>query len=228
MAMKTKPRQTSARIRAAGVDLAADLNWPEEPIQGLVVFAHGSGSSRLSPRNRAVASELVGRGLATVLLDLLTREEELVDDRDGRYRFDIELLTSRFVDAVDWLRAHELPAGLPVGLFGASTGAAVALQAAASRPQQVQAVVSRGGRPDLTGKALEKVAAPTLLIVGERDTEVLALNRRAALGMHAPVKIAVVPGATHLFEEPGCLEEVTRLAGNWFLEHLTQSRGGST
>ncbi|WP_444963365.1 dienelactone hydrolase family protein [Nocardiopsis sp. M1B1] len=183
----------------------------------VVAFAHGSGSSRHSPRNRAVAEELNRVGVATLLLDLLTPEEERADSATGRQRFDIDLLTRRLTGTVDWLAAHEDTAGTPIGLFGASTGAAAALRTAAERPDLVAAVVSRGGRPDLAGtEALQVVRAPTLLIVGGADTEVLRLNEDAADRLSAPHRIHVVPRATHLFEEPGALEEVADAASGWF------------
>ncbi|WP_435111686.1 dienelactone hydrolase family protein [Nocardiopsis synnemataformans] len=183
----------------------------------VVAFAHGSGSSRHSPRNQAVAEELNRIGVATLLLDLLTPEEERADSATGRQRFDIDLLTRRLTGTVDWLAAHEDTAGTPIGLFGASTGAAAALRTAAERPDLVAAVVSRGGRPDLAGtEALQVVRAPTLLIVGGADTEVLRLNEDAADRLSAPHRIHVVPRATHLFEEPGALEEVADAASGWF------------
>lgn len=183
----------------------------------VVAFAHGSGSSRHSPRNRAVAEELNRVGVATLLLDLLTPEEERADSATGRQRFDIDLLTRRLTGTVDWLAAHEDTAGTPIGLFGASTGAAAALRTAAERPDLVAAVVSRGGRPDLAGtEALQVVRAPTLLIVGGADTEVLRLNEDAADRLSAPHRTHVVPRATHLFEEPGALEEVADAASGWF------------
>ncbi|APC34940.1 MULTISPECIES: dienelactone hydrolase family protein [Nocardiopsis] len=183
----------------------------------VVAFAHGSGSSRHSPRNRAVAEELNRVGVATLLLDLLTPEEERADSATGRQRFDIDLLTRRLTGTVDWLAGHEDTAGTPIGLFGASTGAAAALRTAAERPDLVAAVVSRGGRPDLAGtEALQVVRAPTLLIVGGADTEVLRLNEDAADRLSAPHRIHVVPRATHLFEEPGALEEVADAASGWF------------
>ncbi|WP_019610317.1 MULTISPECIES: dienelactone hydrolase family protein [Nocardiopsis] len=183
----------------------------------VVAFAHGSGSSRHSPRNRAVAEELNRVGVATLLLDLLTPEEERADSATGRQRFDIDLLTRRLTGTVDWLAGHEDTAGTPIGLFGASTGAAAALRTAAERPDLVAAVVSRGGRPDLAGtEALQVVRAPTLLIVGGADTEVLRLNEEAADRLSAPHRIHVVPRATHLFEEPGALEEVADAASGWF------------
>ncbi|WP_438014973.1 phosphoribosyltransferase family protein [Sorangium sp. So ce315] len=188
---------------------------------GLVLFAHGSGSSRHSPRNRFVAEVLQSAGLATLLFDLLTAEEEAVDERTGHLRFDVELLAGRVLSAA--LAARELPetSALRLGYFGASTGAAAALIAAARRPDLADAVVSRGGRPDLAGAYLEQVRAPTLLLVGSEDTEVLALNRQALERLHGPRQLAVVEGATHLFEEPGTLEEVARAASAWFVRYLS-------
>jgi putative phosphoribosyl transferase len=206
-------------IPVAGVVLEADVVVPEHA-QGVVLFAHGSGSSRHSPRNRYVAGELQNADLATVLADLLTPAEERVDLRTRELRFDIGLLASRVAALVDWLGGHDPTAGLPVGLFGASTGAAAALVAAAARPESVSAVVSRGGRPDLAGDALRSVRAPTLLIVGERDPVVIDLNRQAMRLLRAETELVIVPGATHLFEEPGTLEQVARLAREWFVRHL--------
>ncbi len=206
-------------VPAGGVTLAGDLTVPEGAA-GLVVFAHGSGSSRLSPRNRQVARALQDRGLGTLLFDLLTPQEERVDRQTAALRFNIELLSGRLVGAIDWVGAEPATAKFPVGLFGASTGAAGALVAAASRAGLVSAVVSRGGRPDLAGPALAVVAAPTLLIVGGEDHVVLELNRRAQQQLRAQTELVVIPGATHLFEEPGAIEEVTRLAGEWFVTHL--------
>jgi pimeloyl-ACP methyl ester carboxylesterase len=199
--------------------LEGDLEIPAGA-RGIVAFAHGSGSSRLSPRNRFVADELRAGNLGTLLIDLLTQDEEAIDARTRQLRFDIELLSGRMGIVVDRLARDEDTASLPIGLFGASTGAAAALVAAARRPVEVRAVVSRGGRPDLAGAALEDVRAPTLLIVGGRDTEVIELNRGALARMTVEGQIVIVPGATHLFEEPGTLNEVARLAREWFVEHL--------
>lgn len=209
----------SVRIPAAGVRLDADVAVPEAA-KGVVLFAHGSGSSRHSPRNRFVAGELNAVGIGTVLADLLTREEENTDAVTGALRFDIGLLATRLTELADWLGAYEPAAGLGCGLFGASTGAAAALVAAAARPDAVRAVVSRGGRPDLAEGALTSVRRPTLLIVGERDREVLRLNQAAARQIRGETRLEVVPGATHLFEEPGTLERVARLACGWFARHL--------
>jgi dienelactone hydrolase len=207
------------RIPAGEVVLDGDLSLGERA-RGAVVFAHGSGSSRFSPRNRHVAARLQAAGLATLLMDLLTREEERVDEVTRELRFDIPLLARRLTAAVDWLADQPETAELPIGAFGASTGAAAALIAAAERPAAVRAVVSRGGRPDLAGDALERVVAPTLLIVGELDPVVLELNRQALARLRGPKALEIVPGATHLFEEPGALEQVARLAADWFGEHL--------
>lgn len=197
------------------VSVGGTLTLPDGA-RGLVVFAHGSGSSRFSPRNRQVAEELNEQALGTLLIDLLTAEEEQVDLRTAELRFDISLLAERVVGAVDWAEER----GLPIGAFGASTGAAAALVAAAERPQLVRAVVSRGGRPDLAGDALPRVEAPTLLIVGGNDQAVLDLNRQAMERMRAETRLEIVPGASHLFEEAGALDEVVRLARDWFLESL--------
>jgi putative phosphoribosyl transferase len=206
-------------IDTADISLIGDLQIPPKAI-GLVIFAHGSGSSRRSPRNLAVAHTLQTAGLATLLFDLLTPEEAATDEITGALRFDIPLLASRLIAAVDWASAAEEVRHLPIGCFGASTGAAAALMAAAERPAAVKAVVSRGGRPDLAGEALLRVLAPTLLIVGTFDTEVIALNQRAALAMSGTVQMEIVQGATHLFEEPGALDQVAMLATRWFQHHL--------
>jgi putative phosphoribosyl transferase len=206
-------------ISIGDVPLAGDLAVPAQP-RGIVVFAHGSGSSRFSPRNRSVAAVLHDAGLATLLMDLLTREEEALDVQTGRLRFDVGLLGRRVVGTVDWLASDPAVGQLPVGCFGASTGAAAALIAAAERPDRAQAVVSRGGRPDLAGGALRRVIAPTLLIVGGADTDVLRLNRLAASMLAGEARVEVVPGAGHLFEEPGALQRVAALARDWFLRHL--------
>jgi putative phosphoribosyl transferase len=211
--------QQSVAIATAGVTLEADVVVPE-PTLGVVLFAHGSGSGRHSPRNRYVAGELQKAGLATVLADLLTPQEEQVDAQTGALRFDISLLGERLVALTDWLVTQERTADLGVGLFGASTGAAAALVAAAKRPASVEAAVSRGGRPDLAGGLLRLVRQPVLLIVGERDPTVLDLNRRAMQELGGETTLAIVPAASHLFEEPGALEQVARLAREWFLDHL--------
>jgi dienelactone hydrolase len=209
----------SLQIPADSVVLDADLVVPD-PAGGVVLFAHGSGSSRHSPRNRFVARELQRAGLATVLADLLTPVEERLDARTGRLRFDIGLLARRVTAMTDWLAEHEPTAGLPVGLFGASTGAAAALVAAAARPGSVAAVVSRGGRPDLAGDYLHSVRQPTLLIVGALDTVVIELNRKAMQELSGETRLEIIAGASHLFEEPGALEQVARLAQEWFTHHL--------
>jgi len=210
---------TAVRIPAAGVVIEGDLRVPQ-PAAGLVVFAHGSGSSRFSRRNRQVAGVLDAHGFATLLLDLLTPEEEAVDLQTREFRFDIERLGRRVVAAVDWVDTSPEIAGLAVCCFGASTGAAAALIAAAERPDRVQAVISRGGRPDLAADALRRVKAPTLLIVGGADEPVIELNRDAMRQMTAPTRLEIVPGATHLFEEPGTLDEVCRLAAAWCARYL--------
>ncbi|MHA6795648.1 dienelactone hydrolase family protein [Pseudonocardia bannensis] len=217
----------SLQIPVDGVVLEADLGMPETA-RGAVLFAHGSGSGRHSPRNRYVADELNRTGLVTVLADLLTQEEEQVDLRTAALRFDIELLAVRVTAVTDWVAHNPSTAGLGVGLFGASTGAAAALIAAASRPTIVQAVVSRGGRPDLADAHLHRVHQPTLLIVGERDPVVIELNRQAMRKLGGETRLEIVPGATHLFEEPGTLEQVARLARDWFLSHLQPIRTAAT
>jgi pimeloyl-ACP methyl ester carboxylesterase len=211
--------EQSLHIPAGDVTLDADLVVPE-PAGGVVMFAHGSGSSRHSPRNRYVAGELQRSGLATVLADLLTPAEEQLDARTGRLRFDIGLLAYRVTALTDWLAEQRPTARLPAGLFGASTGAAAALVAAAERPGPVTAVVSRGGRPDLVGAYLRSVRQPTLLIVGELDTVVIELNRMAMQQLGGVARLELVPGASHLFEEPGTLEQVARLARDWFVQYL--------
>jgi len=210
-------------VRVGGIALAADVVVPESA-RGVVVFAHGSGSSRHSPRNRFVAGELQRAGLATVLADLLTAQEEQLDGPAGRLRFDIGLLAARVIAIVDWVVPDDPTAGLPVGLFGASTGAAAALVAASQRPDTVAAVVSRGGRPDLAGDRLRAVRQPTLLIVGGRDDVVIQLNRRALEQLGGEAQFEIVPGATHLFEEQGALEQVAGLARDWFVRHLSRSQ----
>jgi len=207
------------RIPADDVVLEANVTVPPSA-RGLIVFAHGSGSGRHSPRNRYVATELQRSGLGTVLADLLTVDEEQRDARTGELRFDIDLLAARVTALTDWA-AQRWPAGPGLGLFGASTGAAGALVAAATRPAAVRAVVSRGGRPDLAGDALDRVLQPTLLIVGGRDPVVLDLNRAALARLPGEAELSVVPGATHLFGEPGALEQVAALARDWFLRYLS-------
>ena len=212
------------RIPVGGVTLAADLNLPTAAT-ALVLFAHGSGSSRFSPRNRRVAKRLNSAALATVLADLLTPEEEVADAPTGEHRFDIHLLAERLVGLIDWLRVQAPTAELPVGCFGASTGAAAALAAAAQRPDVIGAVVSRGGRPDLAGaEVLQQVRAPTLLIVGGNDPPVLDLNRQALTLLPGEKELIIVPRATHLFEEAGALDTVALRARDWFLRHLKAQR----
>jgi putative phosphoribosyl transferase len=206
-------------IAAGRVTVEGDLTVPDGAA-GLVLFAHGSGSSRHSPRNRYVARLLNEAKLATLLIDLLTPEEEAIDERTAHLRFDIRLLAVRLVDTTDWLARDEHTRHLRIGYFGASTGAAAALVAAATRPGVVHAVVSRGGRPDLAWDALPYVRAPTLLIVGGNDTEVIEMNQAAFARLRCDKRLAIVPGATHLFEEPGALDDVARLAREWFARHL--------
>lgn len=221
---RSVPSERTVRVPiSGGVSLDADLNAPAEPM-GIVLFAHGAGSSRRSPRNRAVAGALNEARMGTLLLDLLTPAEEREDSLSRALRFDIPLLAGRLVAAIDWLEQERSTAGRDIGLFGASTGAAAALVAAADRPAQIRAVVSRGGRPDLAGRALEHVRAPTLLLVGGKDTPVIPLNRQAgALMKRAPCELHIIPGASHLFSEAGALEEVAREARRWFDTHLGQA-----
>ena len=214
-------KEREVTVSAGPVTLEGNLSIPDNT-RGLVLFAHGSGSGRHSPRNRYVAGALREAGLATLLIDLLTPEEEEVDVRTRHLRFDIGLLAERLADATDWLAQEPDTQDLRVGYFGASTGAAAALVAAAKRLEAVGAVVSRGGRPDLAGKALSRVVAPTLLIVGGEDEPVIGMNREAIEQIRAEKKLEVVPGATHLFEEPGTLEEVARIAAGWFARYLGQ------
>ena len=207
------------QVPAGSVTLEGNLTLPEES-RRIVLFAHGSGSSRHSPRNRYVARVFNEAKLATLLIDLLTVHEEVVDARSAQLRFDIDLLAERLVDTTDWLTQFPDTRDLRIGYFGASTGAAAALEAAAVRPEAVHAIVSRGGRPDLAGTALTRVQAPTLLIVGEHDDQVIQLNREAFAQLRCEKRLLIVPGATHLFEEPGALDEVARLARDWFQRHL--------
>jgi pimeloyl-ACP methyl ester carboxylesterase len=209
----------SVVIQDGSAELHGDLFVPPAA-SGLVIFAHGSGSSRFSRRNREVAAALQSAGLGTLLLDLLTRDEEQVDNLTSEYRFDIPRVGRRVTAAVDWADTFHATAGIPIGCFGASTGAAAALIAAAERPEVTRAVVSRGGRPDLAAQVLERVKAPTLLIVGGDDGPVIEMNEQARRRMHAPVEMAIVPGASHLFEEPGAMEEVSHLASEWFSRHF--------
>ena len=215
----SEARERPVRMAINQVTLEGNLAIPPDA-RGIVVFAHGSGSSRFSPRNRFVARVLQEAGLATLLFDLLTAEEEAIDVRTAHLRFDISLLADRLVGVTDWLSRQPETRDLRIGYFGASTGAAAALVAASKRPEVIQAIVSRGGRPDLAGEALRLVRAPTLFIVGGDDVPVLALNREAMTQLAAKTRLAIVPGASHLFEEPGALEEVARLAREWFQEHL--------
>ncbi|ESY74197.1 dienelactone hydrolase family protein [Mesorhizobium sp. M0051] len=214
------------RVAADRVTLEGNLSMPPDA-RGLVLFAHGSGSSRHSPRNRYVAGRLNEASLATFLVDLLTAEEERIDQVTAELRFDIGLLADRLISVTDWLGASPNTSLLPLGYFGASTGAGAALVAAAERPDQAAAVVSRGGRPDLAALAPPQVRAPTLLVVGGADTQVIALNRSALSALHCEKELAIVPGATHLFEEPGALDEVADLASRWFSRHLSSERSTS-
>lgn len=221
MSHRATPDLQPVSIPVDTVHLQGDLVIPDSA-QGLVLFAHGSGSSRHSPRNRSVATVLQHSGLATLLLDLLTSDEEDIDRRTRQLRFDIRLLATRLVNTTDWLLATPATQHLPIGYFGASTGSAAALIAATQRPEAVKAIVSRGGRPDLAGDALLNVQAPTLLIVGGDDFPCVGLNEDAlTMLQRAPGKrLEIVPGASHLFEEPGALEQVAVLARQWFLKHL--------
>ena len=217
---RSEPLQaTAVRIPASGVQLDGDLAITPA-CEGLVLFAHGSGSSRHSPRNKFVAHTLERRGFATLLVDLLTADEEEVDRATAGLRFDIPMLTQRLTGVVDWLREQRETARLRIGLFGASTGAAAAIITAADRPHSIAAVVSRGGRPDLAGHALPRVTAPALLIVGSLDTTVLQMNRAAMAQMRGRVALEIVDGATHLFEEPGALSTAAELSADWFGAHL--------
>jgi len=218
----TNVRTTPVTLHLRDVSLDGDLSVPPNT-QGVVLFAHGSGSSRHSPRNRFVAEALQEVGLATLLLDLLTPDEEALDLHARHLRFDIGLLAERLVGATDWLTQNPETRDLKVGYFGASTGAGAALVAAAGRPDAVGGIVSRGGRPDLAGEALVHVRAPTLLIVGGRDPVVIQLNREALSRLRCEKELVIVPGATHLFEEPGTLERVAELARQWFKRHLIAS-----
>jgi pimeloyl-ACP methyl ester carboxylesterase len=219
---KTNTENRYVQILSTGVHLEGILSIPADP-RGLVVFVHGSGSSRHSPRNQYVAQTLQEGGLATLLFDLLTPQEEEIDLQTRHLRFDIDLLARRTAGVLEWLDLQTYARGLKRGLFGSSTGAAAALITAADRPAQVEAVVSRGGRPDLAGKYLQKVQAPTLLIVGGNDEVVIGLNEQTIAQMQPGTdkKLMIVPGASHLFEEPGTLEYAARLAREWFQTHLS-------
>ncbi len=212
------------RVSAGPIVLEGNLGV-SAGARGVVLFAHGSGSGRHSPRNRYVAQVLRKAGLATLLIDLLTAEEEEVDPRTRHLRFDIGLLAERLVGATEWLERNPDTQNLRVGYFGASTGAAAALVAAAEHPEPIGAIVSRGGRPDLAGPALPRVTAPTLLIVGGNDFPVIGMNQEAMEQLRTEKRLEIVPGATHLFEEPGALEEVARLAADWFVRHLDPDAG---
>ena len=215
-------REKEVQILAGRTMLWGDLVVPDSA-GGVVLFAHASGSSRLSPRNRYVAQVLQRACLATLLMDLLTPDDEALDAQTAALRFDIELLARRLIEVTSWLIDHPQTSLLPIGYFGASTGAAAALVAAANHPNSVEAVVSRGGRPDLAGEALRRVVTPTLLIVGGRDPLVLELNRKAFAELPGEKKLEIVPGATHLFEEPGALESVADLARSWFVLYLCRA-----
>src|SRR5579859_4448035 len=224
MATQVQPFQhgdveQNIRIVLGSIALEGTLNVPYGA-HGVVLFAHGSGSSRFSPRNRYVAEALRKAKLATLLMDLLNAQEEHVDKQTAEYRFDIDLLAQRLVGATDWLKQNADTRRLHIGYFGASTGGGAALVAAAQRPDVVKAVVSRGGRPDLAGKALNAVKAPTLLIVGGQDTQVIILNTQALAHIQSEKSLEIVPGASHLFEEPGTLERVAESAREWFARHL--------
>jgi pimeloyl-ACP methyl ester carboxylesterase len=211
--------ERTVQIDAAHVVLEGDLGVPAHA-SAVVLFAHGSGSSRFSSRNRQVAHFLRESSFATLLIDLLTRNEEEIDNYTREFRFDISRLAQRLVGAAEWLRAEPLTSRLPIAVFGASTGGGAALVAAAEIPELVKAVVSRGGRPDLAGAALSRVRAPTLLIVGGNDEPVIELNREALARLSAPARLEIIPGATHLFEEPGALEQVARLARDWIATYV--------
>jgi dipeptidyl aminopeptidase/acylaminoacyl peptidase len=212
--------ENTVKVPVGNVTLEGNLNIPANAT-GIVLFAHGSGSGRHSPRNQFVAAALNKIGLGTLLLDLLTADEEEEDRYTAHLRFNIGLLADRLIGAADWALEEPAARHLRLGFFGASTGAAAALIAAAERPDQTGAVVSRGGRPDLAGPALPRVRAPTLLIVGSLDVPVIELNQQAAAQLYVEKQLAIVPGASHLFEEPGTLEQVARLAGDWFKRHLS-------
>lgn len=220
MAKSHNPKEESlVKIPIGEIVLEGNLLIPENA-RGIVLFAHGSGSGRFSPRNQYVAATLQKAGIATLLIDLLTEEEEALDMETGHLRFDIEFLAERLTGAAEWLRKNARTKKLAIGYFGASTGAGAALIAAARHPNDVYAIVSRGGRPDLAAKFLPKVKAPTLLIVGGNDEPVIQMNKEAMRHLRSLKKLEIIPNATHLFEEPGTLEEVARLATEWFVKHL--------
>lgn len=219
-------REHEIRVPAGAVTLEGNLYLPEAP-RGVVLFAHGSGSSRHSPRNRYVATTLQEAGLATLLIDLLTVQEEAVDQHTGHLRFDIRLLATRLTQVTDWLLQNSATRELKIGYFGASTGAGAALLAAAEHPSGVAAIVSRGGRPDLAGPALARVQAPTLLIVGGEDHPVIKLNQEAYAQLRVERRLEIVPGATHLFEESGTLQQVAHLARQWFERYLPETAAGA-
>lgn len=227
MGAATTMREEPVEIPVGPEALQGDLVVPAGA-EGVVLFAHGSGSSRQSPRNRYVARALQHAGLATLLIDLLTLKEEVIDLQTAQLRFNIDLLAERLQEAAEWLVTTPLTKNLRIGLFGASTGAAAALVTASRRPEVVGAIVSRGGRPDLAGSALPRVEAPTLLIVGGEDTPVIALNRQALASLRGTKRLDIVPGATHLFEEPGALEQVASLASEWFLRYLAPDSGDAS
>lgn len=217
--MSSRKQTQDVIVNAGDVNLEGNLTIPDSA-KALVVFVHGSGSSRFSPRNQYVARTLNQAGLATLLFDLLTEDENQIDQLTRELRFNIEMLSERTIAAIDWIAEQSELRGLPIGLFGASTGAAAALNAASERPKQVATVVSRGGRPDLALQNIAKVKAPTLLLVGGLDFQVIEMNRTAANAMNTECKIAIIEGATHLFEEPGTLEQVAQIAQQWIIKHL--------
>ena len=217
--VKSQNHHQTEQLQLGKVTLRGQIDVPEGAT-GIVLFAHGSGSSRLSPRNQLVARILRSAGLGTLLFDLLSEEEEQLDMRTRHLRFDIKLLAERLLDAEGWLQSNPHTQRLKAGFFGSSTGGAAALEAAAQKPERIHAVVSRGGRPDLAGPSLLKVKCPTLLIVGERDEAVLTLNREALGRLTCTKELVTIPGATHLFEEPGALEKVAVCAADWFKSHL--------
>ncbi len=218
----SKSENNLVKVKAGQVTLEGNLTVPAGA-EGVVLFAHGSGSSRLSPRNRYVAQEINNAGIGTLLFDLFTPQEEQQDEYNAELRFDIKLLAERLVGATDWIETQDETAGLNIGYFGSSTGAAAAIIAASQRPAHVRAIVSRGGRPDLAGSALSMIDVPTLLIVGGNDLQVIELNTKALSEIGGDKDLEIIPGATHLFEEPGALEQVSRLAARWFIWYLDYS-----